>query len=240
MTNLQEAKLAREAEMCYATLALVTDYDCWHESHESVTVEQVIENLQKNAETARSIITRTIQGLDLTSALAARERAGDGHHYPSRAHSREDQTRSRAPDREVRFLERREPSCPSRSRLGGVRRAEDAHRAGGQRPRRRRHLFRARRLSLHPGQRRGRRRRRLYRRRAQCLRRALHRPRRASRRRRERRSAGAESTATTSRSERRSSPISVSSRASSPSFPRATRTRSSSFSPTSTRRSRST
>ena len=49
MTNLQEAKLAREAEICYATLALVTDYDCWHPEHDSVTVDMVIDNLQQNA-----------------------------------------------------------------------------------------------------------------------------------------------------------------------------------------------
>ena len=66
MTNLQEAKLAREAEMSYATMGLVTDYDCWHVSHESVTVEQVIENLQKNAETARQIILDTVTNLDLS------------------------------------------------------------------------------------------------------------------------------------------------------------------------------
>jgi 5'-methylthioadenosine phosphorylase len=65
MTNLQEAKLAREAEMSYATLALVTDYDCWHVSHSSVTVEQIVANLQKNAETARRIITRTVEAIDL-------------------------------------------------------------------------------------------------------------------------------------------------------------------------------
>jgi 5'-methylthioadenosine phosphorylase len=65
MTNLQEAKLAREAEMSYATMALVTDYDCWHVSHESVTVEQIIGNLQKNAETARQIILETVTNLDL-------------------------------------------------------------------------------------------------------------------------------------------------------------------------------
>ena len=65
MTNLQEAKLAREAEMSYATLALVTDYDCWHGSHESVTVAQIIENLQKNAETARQIIVETVRNVDL-------------------------------------------------------------------------------------------------------------------------------------------------------------------------------
>jgi len=65
MTNLQEAKLAREAEMGYATMALVTDYDCWHVSHASVTVDQIIANLQKNAETARRILLQTIRELDL-------------------------------------------------------------------------------------------------------------------------------------------------------------------------------
>jgi 5'-methylthioadenosine phosphorylase len=65
MTNLQEAKLAREAEMSYATLALVTDYDCWHVSHASVTVEQIIANLHKNAEAAHKIIARTVKALDL-------------------------------------------------------------------------------------------------------------------------------------------------------------------------------
>jgi len=56
MTALPEARLAREAEMCYATLACVTDYDCWHESYESVTVDMIIANLQKNVETARRIL----------------------------------------------------------------------------------------------------------------------------------------------------------------------------------------
>ncbi len=68
MTNLQEAKLAREAEISYATLALVTDYDCWHVSHASVTVEQIIRNLQKNAEAAHKIIARTVKALDLSVA----------------------------------------------------------------------------------------------------------------------------------------------------------------------------
>src|SRR5262245_30980507 len=49
MTNLQEAKLAREAEICYATIALVTDYDCWHPDHDSVTIDLIIANLQQNA-----------------------------------------------------------------------------------------------------------------------------------------------------------------------------------------------
>jgi len=63
MTNLQEAKLAREAEICYVTLALVTDYDCWHDSHETVSVEMIVRNLQQNARNARTIIARAVQGL---------------------------------------------------------------------------------------------------------------------------------------------------------------------------------
>jgi 5'-methylthioadenosine phosphorylase len=61
MTNLQEAKLSREAEICFATMALVTDYDCWHESEEAVTIEAVIQNLSKNAGQAKKIIKRLIQ-----------------------------------------------------------------------------------------------------------------------------------------------------------------------------------
>ena len=63
MTNLQEAKLAREAEICYATIALVTDYDCWHADHDSVTVEMVIGNLMQNAKTAQQIIAGAVERL---------------------------------------------------------------------------------------------------------------------------------------------------------------------------------
>ncbi|MBD2344285.1 S-methyl-5'-thioadenosine phosphorylase [Anabaena subtropica] len=63
MTNLPEAKLAREAEIAYATLALVTDYDCWHPGHDSVTVEMVIANLQRNAVNAQKVIQETVQRL---------------------------------------------------------------------------------------------------------------------------------------------------------------------------------
>jgi 5'-methylthioadenosine phosphorylase len=60
MTNLQEAKLAREAEICYATLALITDYDSWHPDHDSVTVDLVIANLVQNAVTAKKAIADAI------------------------------------------------------------------------------------------------------------------------------------------------------------------------------------
>jgi 5'-methylthioadenosine phosphorylase len=63
MTNLPEAKLAREAEIAYATLALVTDYDCWHPDHDSVTVEMVIANLQGNATNAQKVIQETVRRL---------------------------------------------------------------------------------------------------------------------------------------------------------------------------------
>jgi 5'-methylthioadenosine phosphorylase len=56
MTNLTEAKLAREAELCYATLALVTDYDCWHPSHDSVTADQIMANLVQNVATAKAVL----------------------------------------------------------------------------------------------------------------------------------------------------------------------------------------
>lgn len=64
MTNLPEAKLAREAEIAYATLALVTDYDCWHPDHDSVTVEMVIGNLTKNAVNAQRVIQETVRRLN--------------------------------------------------------------------------------------------------------------------------------------------------------------------------------
>lgn len=63
MTNLQEAKLAREAEICYTTLALVTDYDCWHPEHDQVTVEMVIATLLQNAATAQRIIVEAVARL---------------------------------------------------------------------------------------------------------------------------------------------------------------------------------
>jgi len=63
MTNLQEAKLAREAEICYTTIALVTDYDCWHPDHDSVTVDMIIGNLTENARTAEAVIAGAVAEL---------------------------------------------------------------------------------------------------------------------------------------------------------------------------------
>ncbi|MBR8830044.1 MAG: S-methyl-5'-thioadenosine phosphorylase [Chroococcopsis gigantea SAG 12.99] len=71
MTNLTEAKLAREAEIAYATLALVTDYDCWHPDHDAVTVEMVIENLHRNAANAQGVILETVKRLSSNPPVSA-------------------------------------------------------------------------------------------------------------------------------------------------------------------------
>jgi len=63
MTNLQEAKLAREAEICYVTVAMVTDYDCWHEDHDAVTVSDIIANLMQNAENASKVVAGAVAKL---------------------------------------------------------------------------------------------------------------------------------------------------------------------------------
>jgi 5'-methylthioadenosine phosphorylase len=65
MTNLQEAKLAREAEICYTTIALVTDYDCWHPDHDSVTVEMIVSNLMQNAKVAQQVIANAVEKLPI-------------------------------------------------------------------------------------------------------------------------------------------------------------------------------
>src|SRR5438477_11284064 len=66
MTNLQEAKLAREAELCYVTVAMVTDYDCWHPHHDSVTVDQIVAVLVKNAENAAKVVRQTVAEMPRT------------------------------------------------------------------------------------------------------------------------------------------------------------------------------
>jgi 5'-methylthioadenosine phosphorylase len=75
MTNMPEAKLAREAELCYATVAMVTDFDCWHPHHDDVTVEAIIKTLLANANKARSMVrkvTRRIHSDATASACACR------------------------------------------------------------------------------------------------------------------------------------------------------------------------
>ncbi|MFC1708580.1 S-methyl-5'-thioadenosine phosphorylase [Candidatus Omnitrophota bacterium] len=73
MTNMTEARLAREAEICYSTLAAVTDYDCWHENHESVTVDMIIEYLNKNVDNAKKIIKETIAKIPKQRTCACKD-----------------------------------------------------------------------------------------------------------------------------------------------------------------------
>jgi 5'-methylthioadenosine phosphorylase len=68
MTNLQEAKLAREAELCYVSVAMVTDYDCWHPNHDAVTVQQIISNLAKNAQNAVKLLLHAVENLPAARA----------------------------------------------------------------------------------------------------------------------------------------------------------------------------
>jgi len=66
MTNLQEAKLAREAELCYVTIAMVTDYDCWHDSHDAVSVDQIVAVLHQNAENACNVVREAVTAMPRT------------------------------------------------------------------------------------------------------------------------------------------------------------------------------
>jgi 5'-methylthioadenosine phosphorylase len=67
MTNMPEAKLAREAEICYATVAMVTDYDCWHPGHDAVTVDMIVGVLHANAERAKALVRRVMPALSIHS-----------------------------------------------------------------------------------------------------------------------------------------------------------------------------
>jgi 5'-methylthioadenosine phosphorylase len=70
MTNLQEAKLAREAEICYATVAMVTDYDCWREGHDAVTIEEIVAVLHQNAENAARVVKAAVAALPVERTCA--------------------------------------------------------------------------------------------------------------------------------------------------------------------------
>ena len=105
MTNLQEAKLAREAEICYATIALVTDYDCWHPDHDSVTVDMIIQNLVANAKTAQEVIADAVARLPVRAHLRVRQRAPARHHHPARRGPRSRQAGPGADHRKVHEID---------------------------------------------------------------------------------------------------------------------------------------
>ena len=101
MTNLQEAKLAREAEICYATIALVTDYDCWHPDHDSVTVDMIIANLVAEREDRPAASSPKPWRGCRTAHLRVRERARPCDHHAARIRPRQRQARPGADCREV-------------------------------------------------------------------------------------------------------------------------------------------
>jgi 5'-methylthioadenosine phosphorylase len=70
MTNLQEAKLAREAEICYATMAMVTDYDCWREGHDDVTIDQIVAVLHQNADNAARVVRAAVAAMPTQKTCA--------------------------------------------------------------------------------------------------------------------------------------------------------------------------
>ena len=107
MTNLQEAKLAREAEICYATMALVTDYDCWHETAESVSVEQILGYLKANAAMAQRILApgHSARGATQTR-LRMRQRAAVRNRHRSIANPGRNEEGPGADHREVRYVRR--------------------------------------------------------------------------------------------------------------------------------------
>ena len=84
MTNLQEAKLAREAEICYVTVAMVTDYDCWHPDHDAVTVNDIIANLMKNAENACTVVAEAVAACP---GARVQMRFGAGPRHSHRPHA---------------------------------------------------------------------------------------------------------------------------------------------------------
>ncbi len=134
MTNLQEAKLAREAEICYATMAMVTDYDVWYEGEEDVTLEQVLANVARNVETAQSIVRRVVGALDLERDCACRHAVRVRHQHAGRPDPRADQAEARPAHRQVPEVGRRPRAGAWRGRSAPGRR--ERRRGGGPAARR--------------------------------------------------------------------------------------------------------
>ena len=107
MTNMPEAKLAREAEICYATVAMVTDFDCWHPDHDAVTVQDIIKVLTANAEKAKQLVARLAQG------------------FPARARAVPDRLRPRARHRADHRARGARPGADEEARRGGGTGAEE-------------------------------------------------------------------------------------------------------------------
>ena len=104
MTNLQEAKLAREAEICYATVAMVTDYDCWREGHDSVTVEEIVAVLHKNADNAARVVKAAVAAMPREAQMRLRHGRKVRRAHPARRDSRRSEGEAEAALRQVSWL----------------------------------------------------------------------------------------------------------------------------------------
>ena len=104
MTNLTEAKLAREAEICYATIAMITDYDCWHPQHDAVTVSEIIENLSGNTSNVQRVLHEAVGGTAGIARLQMRCGAGARDIDGPQNDSRGDQKAPGADHRQVHFI----------------------------------------------------------------------------------------------------------------------------------------
>ena len=111
MTNLQEAKLAREAEICYVTIAMVTDYDCWHPEHDAVTVNDIIANLMKNAENAAKVVAEAVARMPEARELQMRVGARARHHHRSQGGPRIHQKEAGSADWQISRVRTRLESC---------------------------------------------------------------------------------------------------------------------------------
>ena len=105
MTNMPEAKLAREAEICYTTVAMVTDYDCWHPEHDSVTVDMIIAHLMANVGLAKDIIRLVIDAIgNLEVSCTCGQATGERHNHQPRSDTPKNKKRSPADYRQIREL----------------------------------------------------------------------------------------------------------------------------------------
>ena len=104
MTNLQEAKLAREAEICYATIAMVTDYDCWREGHDSVTIEEIVAVLHQNAENACKVVKAAVAAMPAERTCACASAAKLRRAHPARRDSGSRQGEAESAVRKVSWL----------------------------------------------------------------------------------------------------------------------------------------
>ena len=144
MTNLQEAKLAREAEICYATVAMVTDYDCWREGHDAVTIEEIVAVLHQNADNACKVVKAAVAALPARAHLRLRLGRKVRRAHAARRDSRSGERTAEAALRQISGLVERDQlanslTCCSHTTFTSEKRGE---RHGHHRRRQRRIRFR--------------------------------------------------------------------------------------------------